>query len=133
MSFLSREALLAAAAQPLPTERLDIPELGGFVYIRGMSGAERDSWEKSLFRGRGTKRTIDTENARARLAVRCVVDEQGQRVFTDADAGALGNLRVDVLQKVFEASQRLSGVSDEDLDDIKKSSETAAGSGSPTS
>lgn len=134
MNLLSREALLAAAAsKQLPRERFTIPELGGDVIVQGMSGTDRDAWEKSLYRGRGTRRTLETDNIRARLAVRCLVDDQGQRLFGDEDATVLGKLRVDVLQRIFDAAQRLSGVSDEDIDELKKYSATDAGSGSPTS
>lgn len=134
MSFLSKDALLAAAAQPLPVERVEVPELDGHVFVRGMSGSERDAWERSLFIGRGKRREFDGTNVRARLAVKCLVDETGTRLFADSEAGALGKLRVDVLQRIFETAQRMSGVTDEDIDELKKASETAeAGSESVSS
>ena len=135
MDFLNRDELLAAAAKPLPREHVPVPELGEgkYLIVQGMTGAQRDAWEKSLYRGRGSNRTMDTENARARLAVRCLVDEHGKRLFQDADAPALGQLRVDVLQRIFEVSQRLSGVSDADLDDLGPPSESVAGNGLRTS
>lgn len=134
MNVLSREALLAAASREnLPTERVEIKELGGVVIVRGMTGSERDAWERSLVVGRGKRRDINTENVRAKLAVRCLVDEQGQRLFSDAEAGALGQLRVDVLNRIYEAAQRVCGVSDEDIDELKKFSEAEAGSASSSS
>lgn len=135
MGLLSKDALVAAAtSNALPTERVEVPELGEgqYVIVRGMSGAQRDSWERSLVVGRGKRRDVNTENIRARLAVRCLVDDKGERLFTDAEASVVGGLRVDVLQRIFEAAQRLSGVSDDDVDELKKASEMAAGSGSPT-
>ena len=49
MSILNREALMAAASSgELPRVRVEVPELGGFVWVRGMSGIERDAWEKAL-------------------------------------------------------------------------------------
>jgi len=134
MARLTREQLLAAAVKDrLPREVLQIPELGGEVIIQGLTGTERDAWEASLVRGKGLRRTINTENVRARLAVRCLVDESGTRLFTDADAAALGNLRVDVLQRIFSVAQKLSGVSDEDVDELGRSSGMADGSGSSSS
>lgn len=132
--LLKKEALLQAATSgDLPTETVEVPELGGVVIVRGMTGAQRDVWERSLVEVRGKKRVINTENIRARLAVRCLVDAEHNRLFTDGDATALGNLRVDVLNRIYEAAQRVCGVSDEDVDELKKSSEPAAGSDSPTS
>lgn len=135
MGLLGKDALLqAASSAQLPREQVNVPELGGFVIVQGMSGAQRDAWERSLVvMRRGQRRDINVENIRARLAVRCLIDEDGRRLFDDTDAGALGNLRADVLQRIFETAQKLSGVSDGDIDELKKSSETAAGSDSVTS
>ena len=132
-TILDKAAILAAAAQPLPIERLDVPELGGQVCIRGLSGTERDDWERSLLVGRGKRKDVDTTNVRAKLAARCLCDEAGTRLFTDGEAGALGKLRVDVLNRIYEAAQRLCGVSDADLEELGKGFAPADGSGSPTS
>src|ERR1044072_1020754 len=131
MSLLDKATLLAAAAQPLPIENVDVPELGGHVYIRAMSGIERDAWEKSLIRGKGKRAEVDTTNVRARLVGRGLCKEDGSRLLDDGDALALGNLRVDVLNQLFTAAQRLSGVSDNDVEELGKASASAAGSDSP--
>lgn len=129
MKILTGEELLAATQ--LPQEAVELPGLGT-VYVRGMTGKQRDEWENSLMRGRGTARRTDTRNARARLAVRCLVNAQGDRLYRDEDAERLGNIRVDYLQKIFEAAQRLSGVSDEDIDELGKFSGSEAGPASST-
>lgn len=119
-------------ATQLPQESIVFPGFGK-VFVRGMTGKQRDQWESSLMRGRGQDRRPHTENARARLAVRCLVNEKGERLYQDADAERLGNIRVDYLQKIFEVAQRLSGVTDEDIDDLGKSSGTVDGDGSSSS
>lgn len=118
-SILNRDALLAATE--LPRELIEIPELGGAVYVQGMSGRDRDSFEASLVTGRGKKRDVSTDNVRAKLAVRCLVDEAGNRLFKDHEADLLGGIRVDVLSRIFNAAQRLSGITDEDVDEMGKS------------
>ena len=128
-AFLSKDALTAAAGK-LPVERVDLPELGGHVYVRGMSGVERDNWERSLVVGKGRRRDYNLDNVRARLAARCICDEAGVRQFADDDADVLGKIRVDCLNRIFEVAQRLSGVSDQDVDELGKGSELEAGSGS---
>lgn len=131
---LTREDILAAAAKPVPREAIDIPELGGRVWIRGMTGAERDQYEHdNIFINRRGKVQQNADNLRARLAVRCLVDEDGNRLLTDADAPALGMMRSDVLAVIFEKAQRLSGVTDGDLDELKKGSAAADGIGSSSS
>lgn len=135
MECFSREELLAAAAsKKLPCEpvAITIGSVTKSVWVRGMSGLDRDGWEKSLIVGRGKHTAVDTENVRAKLAVRCLVDEQGDRLFTDKDAALIGELPAAVLNPIYEKAQRLSGVTDDDVAELKKASEAAAGSGSPT-
>ena len=132
MALLDKAALLAEAAKPLPIEKVSIPELGGDVYIRAMSGSERDAWERSLIVGRGKRRDVDTTNVRAKLVVRVLCDDTGARLMADSDAEALGHLRVDILTKLYEVAQRMSGVTDKDVEELGKDSAPADGSGSPT-
>jgi len=111
---LFRELLTSEKATTIPRERLELPELGGFVFVKGMTGGERDEFEKSCRDPKGRLRG----NTRARLAVRTVVNEDGSRVFTDDDIQTVGRIRVDVLQKVFNLAQKLSGISDADVEEL---------------
>jgi hypothetical protein len=132
MALLTRADLLAAVA--LPRETVRVPELGGEVLIQGMSGTQRDAWEASLVEGRGKRRKMNTANIRAKLVAQCCVDGSGVRLFTDADMDILGETRVDVLNRLFNVAQRLSGVSDDDVDElgIASGSTTDAPSTSPS-
>lgn len=122
---LSREMILAA--EDLPMERVDVPEWGGFVYVRTLTGEERDRYEDGCFVGIGRKRAYTLRNVRARLAVLAVCDETGGRLFTDIDVGSLGAKGAAALDRVFEVAQRLSGVSDGDVEDLAKNSGTTPG------
>src|SRR5512138_38464 len=102
-----RDVILKATS--VPTEAVPLPELGITVSVRGMTGKERDAFEAACFEGRGKKRQFNMQNVRARLVAACCVDESGQRVFADADAEALGNIRADVIDRLFGPAQRLSG------------------------
>lgn len=114
--LLSRDALLGATT--LPTETIQIPELGGAVIVRGLSGTDRDAYETSLFMQKKGKRVENLQNARARLVVLCVVTEAGERVFTPADVAAVGAMRADVLDKIFTVAKQLSGLSDDDVEEL---------------
>jgi hypothetical protein len=130
MALLSKDALLKGTA--LPRETVYLKELGGEVIIQGMTGKQRDEWESSLVKQRRNRRELDTRNVRARLVARCLVNDDGSRMFSDDEADQLGDIRVDVLGHLFEVAQRLSGVSDEDVDELGKPSAATTGSGSPT-
>lgn len=133
MKVLSKSDLLAATV--VPTSTCAVPELGGVVHVRGMTGVERDAYESTLFKGKGRHREINLANARAKLVAFCCVDDAGRRLFTDADADELGRVRVDVLNRLFIVAQRLSGLTDEEVEDLGKPMEiqTPGGSGSSAS
>lgn len=96
------------ASPDLKTESVELPEWGGTLCVRTMTGAERDGWEASLSPVGSTGPNL--ANLRARLLVKCVVDDQGARVFTDADADALGAKSAAVLERLFAVAQRLNGL-----------------------
>ena len=112
---LSKDAILKA--DDLPRELVQVPEWGGTVWVRTMTGAERDAFEASVA---ASADTPNLTNIRARLAVLCVVDDKGKRLFADADAEALGGKSAAALSRVFEAGQKLNGLTDSDVSDLEK-------------
>lgn len=118
MAILTREQILQA--QDLHTEEVAVPEWGGSVLVRGMTGTERDAFEASILEMNGKGSRMDMRNLRAKLAALCMVDEQGERVFTEKDAGELGKKSATALSRVFEAAQRLSGLTAADVEELQK-------------
>lgn len=116
MAFLSKASLLGATRPP--QETVTVPELGGEVIVRGMTGAERDAFEVAMVEGRGKNRQVNLKNIRARLVAYSCIDQDGARIFSDADIPALGAVRADVLNRIYTKAQRLSGITDEDVDEL---------------
>jgi len=114
---LNRDQILEAS--DLKTETVAVPEWGGDVIVSSMTGATRDSWEQSLVLNVGGKSSVNMENMRARLVVATVVDESGNRLFTDADVAQLGAKSGAALERVCKVAQRLNGLTDADLEDVK--------------
>jgi len=121
MGLLTREAILTAL--DIVTERVAVPEWGGDVLVRGLTGAERDGYEATLVKLRGTDATINLANARAKLVACSIVDEAGALVFTERDVAALAKKSAAALQRVFDVAQRLSGLSASDVEELVKKSE----------
>jgi hypothetical protein len=91
------------------------------VLVRGGDGRGRDSYFASMaVQGRGGLRSMDITNATAKLVASCIVTEDGEPLFTMDDIDALGQKSGAALNRVFEAAQRLSGLSDEDLEEAGK-------------
>lgn len=116
MALLSKTQILAA--NDLKTERVSVPEWGGEVIISTLPAAEKDDWDASVFDGEHR----DLDNMRARLVVRCIVDEKGDRIFDDEDADALGLKSSAAMDRCFEVARRLNKVSDADLEALRKNS-----------
>lgn len=123
MGLLSKEAFTSGGLD-LPTERVEVPELGSdnYVIVKGLTGAQRDAYEKAMWITRGGKRIL-ADNVRAKLIVKCLVDETGTRMYQDSDAEAVGKVRGDVLERIFDACRRVSGMSDEALEEKKEPSD----------
>src|SRR3954452_15741175 len=111
MQVLSADQIRKAAGEAAaPRALLVVPELGGAIYVRGMGGTERDAFEEGLRikKGRRTGQS-DLTNFRARLAVRCIVNEQGDRILANAAADVLGRLPAGVLDRILAKITELSG------------------------
>jgi phage FluMu protein gp41 len=118
-------------------ERVEVPEWHGFVWVRGLTGAERDAFENSIIEGRGRNRQLNLLNFRAKLVAASAVDNQGNRLFTDPyQVEQLGKKSARALQRVFDKAQELSGLNEEDVDqltaELGKDQNGVSGSDSPS-
>lgn len=117
----SRDEILASSGKRI-YKYVEVPEWGdGYVRIQSLMGKERDAFEKSVQndpRAKSAKKDAD-ENLRAKLAAKCIVDEDGNLLFTNSyEVKQLGELPVAGLQRVFNACMALNGISNEDVSDL---------------
>ena len=125
MSLTREQILQAARSAKIERDALVVPELGGTIWVRGMSGTERDEFEEGL-RVRKGKRAgqTDLRNFRARLAVRVIVTEDGQRILQDTDASIFGQMPAGVLDRIISRCSELSGMAEEEVDHMGNASES---------
>ena len=116
MGLLSKSDILAA--QDVAHVDVAVPEWGGSVRVKMLSGTERDAFEMML-RDRAKLGQLG-ENYRALLVAYAAVDEAGAFLFTLADIEALGAKSAKALDRVVEAAQALNKLTDEALDDAIK-------------
>ena len=116
MNILSREQILQA--KDLVTEVVEVPEWSGSVLVKSLTGAERDQYEAAIVEQKGRDTKVNMRNARARLVALSVVDEEGKRLFSPNDVSLLGTKSAAALQRVFNVSMRLSGISAEDVREL---------------
>jgi len=114
MAILKREDILNI--DDLPKETVKVPEWGGDVLVRGLTGAERERLESQI------TKDSDENTIRSRLVSFACVGEDGKSLFTEADVAALKEKSAVALSRVFEMAQRLSGLGIAAPEDLRKNS-----------
>ncbi|MHC3391293.1 hypothetical protein ACLQ2E_17835 [Streptomyces lavendulocolor] len=122
-TYLSAEQILDA--EDLDYEDVPVPEWGGTVRVRGLSGTDRDKIEASMANSAGTALAVDKlAGFRARLAAAAIVDENGKRMFrSEAETRRLGEKSATALQRVCDVAMRLSGLTEDDQAELLGNSE----------
>lgn len=115
--LLGRSEILDAV--DLQQQDVAVPEWGGTVRIRGLSGAERDQYEAWIISGKGRNRDVNLRQSRAKLVMMCVVDADGKRLFDEADISRLGAKSALAMQRVFDVAAALSGLDEDTLEKIQ--------------
>lgn len=126
--FLGRAEILGADDRRF--KEVEVPEWGGTVLLRAISGAERDSFEASIIERNGKDVEVNHINLRAKLVALSIVNPDGSRVFSDDDIKALGQKSAAALDRVFAAAQQLSGLSKADVKELAEGFGGAQGGGS---
>lgn len=126
MSLLTRDAILAL--QDVKDQVVKIPEWGGEVRVRAMTAGARDAFEQDAFEASRDKKPLG--NIRARLVARCVIDEQGNPLFADADIEALGKKSAAAMDRIYEAVLRMNAMRESDIEELEKNSAAAPGGAS---
>lgn len=121
------------AVKDLQFEDVTVPEWGVTVRIKGMTAAERDDFEASRIVGKGKNRDVNLKNMRAALLVRVLVDpETDDPIFQKGDIFQLGQKSAGVLDRLFEKAQVLSGIRDEDVEELVGNSDADESDASPS-
>ncbi len=115
-----REQFLKAA--DLQRGTVDVPEWGGHVTVREMTGPERDAFQLEAIEadGAGGLRVVPKQD-NARVVCMCVIDpDSGNALFTEDDLPAVRRKSGQVLERIAGRVLELSGLKG----DSKKNSET---------
>jgi hypothetical protein len=116
--MLSKDDILKS--DDLAKETVPVPEWGGEVIVKTLTGTERDYFESSVYHD-GVR---DFDNIRAKLCVMSMVDEAGKTLFTVYDIERLGAKSGKALDRVFAVAKRLSGIGKQEIEALKKNLKT---------
>lgn len=115
---LTRDAVLKA--QDVKTEKVEIPEWGGEIYIRCMTGEERSRYDNLAYSLRGEKVEVNRMNFRERLLVFTLCDESGNKIFEEEDISLLAKKSGAILDRLYVVSARVNGMRKEDMEQLGK-------------
>jgi len=113
--LLTRDNILGANDRG--AVEFEVPEWGGSVLIASMTAAERDHFEATLADDKSKAQAL--KNFRAKFIAKCLVDEDGNNIFSPADIEALGKKSATVMVRIFEKCQQVCGYSQEDVEEIE--------------
>ena len=113
MVLLDRAAILAA--DDIRYETVDVPEWGGTVRVRSLTGSERDKYDAESWAlpsgGKDAKGALT--DFRVRRVAKAIVDENGASLFSEHDIAALGAKNGAVIDRIDDVVTRLSGMNQE--------------------
>lgn len=119
-NILTAEDILSA--DDIAIEKMPVPEWGGYVFVKTLTGEERDQIEAAVVKvDPRTGRPIEAkmEKLRALVAFYGLCDETGKRLFTDQkQIDALGKKSAAALDRVVAKIQALAAMSPADIETL---------------
>lgn len=101
-----------------PRVAVEVPELGGTVYVAKFSAKDRDRFEEIVTGGVPGK--VNLRNVRAHVVTLLCVHEDGTRLFEDGDAEWIGELESEAVQKIVDAGFKLNGLGTNAIEEAAK-------------
>lgn len=100
----------------------------GTIIVREPTSKERDDYEQGLLVakrvGKSMEVTPNFTNAKAKLVVKCAINDDGTRMFKDSDAEWLGDKSANAIAQIVEVIERLGRMSQKDIDELTENFET---------
>lgn len=115
MALLNRNQILEA--KDIKTETVDVPEWGGEVLLKLLTGKERDEFEAS---STDRQNNLKKDNIRAKLVLKCAINEDFTPMFQPADLEALGAKSSTALDRVFWVAMKLNKMGQTDIEELTK-------------
>lgn len=110
--------------------RVEVPEWGGHVFVRSLSGTEKELFAQAVNTVRNGKAEVNEIGLRARYLAVAICDEQKNPLFTLDQVEALGSRATMVLDRVWKAALDLNMDTEERREELLKNSKPDQSAGS---
>jgi hypothetical protein len=121
MAMLNKQQILQA--NDLKRELVHVEEWGGDVYVRALTAGEKDRHEAEWLGEQDIEKKARIYASRSRLLARTLVDESGNRLFTDNEMEILEAKASVPMQRLYEVAQRLNAFTEAAVEGLVKNSE----------
>lgn len=111
---LTKEQILAADDTGLV--EIQVPEWKGSVFCRVMACGERDAYENEWVQNKGK----GVDNFRSKFLAKCLCDESGKRLFTDAEIDQLARKSAKVIARLWEHAMKHNALTEQDVEELAK-------------
>lgn len=124
MDVLSKDALWQIVAD-VPTEMVEISDAYGrkvgHIKMRGLTGAELTEYQNGLtVRTKDGRTRTNMRRAMAKLVLLSAINDDGSPYFEESDLLKIDSMPAATLMPLFEAAQKLCGLSDDDVKEMKE-------------
>ena len=103
-------------AEDLHREKVEVKEWDATIYIREMTGGERDAYDASLIDKSGLPTKEKLKDMRAELVVLTAVDEKGERIFGDDDVALVTRKNAKILDRLADIAQVINKLSEDAIE-----------------
>lgn len=105
-----------------PIEELLVPEWGEGVgvLLREPTGAARDAIESETVSMKGKDRQVNLELFRAKAMAHCIVNEAGEREYSEKEVAQLAEMGAQAYSRIYERCRVLLGMSEADTETLTK-------------
>lgn len=118
-ALLGRDAILkATASASRATKDIPIPELGGRVRVREMSGSLRNALEAAMVNVRNVGDSKQLDKTLAQIITSCVVDDTGHPILRETDARRIVSHNPRAAFRLREAIFDISALDQDDLEEL---------------
>ncbi|VVE28185.1 hypothetical protein PPN31114_03512 [Pandoraea pneumonica] len=125
---LTREQILAA--DDLAVESVPVPEWGGDVRVRMMSGEQRDQLTAMMVAASDASQNVTAVRFGQMVVSLCLVDDDGALLFGADRLDELRKKQPHVIERLALHAIRINGLGPGAVEEAKKPSETIQSSGS---
>jgi hypothetical protein len=115
---LTRDQIVRA--DDLPREEVNVPEWGGSVFVRMMTGSERESIEASFQKRNKKADGFDWQGFRVEVIILTVCDDTGNSLFKKGDEALILGKSSAVIDRIYMRAMRLNRLGEDDIEDTKK-------------